>query len=169
MVHFTDVYMYYVLWLNVSKWKIKSQTKTPDEVKVLSIFSSSGIASTLKTLQNVSLNAKLLPPATTLLTACGYIMMTSSNRNIFRVTGPFCGEFTVHRRGQWRGALVFSLICAWINGWINNGEAGDLRLHLAHYDVTVMCLKVPNHYLNQQWIIVISMQMIASKAFSVGN
>ena len=27
---------------------------------------------------------------------------------------------------QWRGALVFSLICAWINGWVNNGEAGDL-------------------------------------------
>ena len=41
-------------------------------------------------------------------------------------------------KGQWRGALVFSLICAWINGWINNGEAGDLRRHRAHYDVTVM-------------------------------
>ena len=26
--------------------------------------------------------------------------------------------------GQWRGALSFSLICAWINGWVNNGEAG---------------------------------------------
>ena len=41
-------------------------------------------------------------------------------------------------KGQWRGALVFSLICAWINGWVNNGEAGDLRRHRAHYDVTVM-------------------------------
>ena len=30
-------------------------------------------------------------------------------------------------KGQWRGALVFSLMCAWINGWVNNGEAGDLR------------------------------------------
>ena len=28
-------------------------------------------------------------------------------------------------RGQWRGALMFSLICVWINGWVNNGEAGD--------------------------------------------
>ena len=27
-------------------------------------------------------------------------------------------------KGQWRGALVFSLICAWINGWVNSGEAG---------------------------------------------
>ena len=41
-------------------------------------------------------------------------------------------------KGQWRGALMFSLICAWINGWVNNREAGDLRRHLAHYDVTVM-------------------------------
>ena len=36
------------------------------------------------------------------------------------------------------GALVFSLICAWINGWVNNGEASDLRRHHAHYDVPVM-------------------------------
>ena len=41
-------------------------------------------------------------------------------------------------KGQWRGALMFSLICAWINGWVNNREAGDLRCHLADYDVTVM-------------------------------
>ena len=41
-------------------------------------------------------------------------------------------------KGQWRGALMFSLICAWINGWVNNHEAGDLRRHHAHYDVTVM-------------------------------
>ena len=41
-------------------------------------------------------------------------------------------------KGQWRGALMFSLICAWIHGWVNNGDAGDLRHHSAHYDVTVM-------------------------------
>ena len=41
-------------------------------------------------------------------------------------------------KGQWRGALMFSLICAWINGWVNNREAGDLRRHRGHYDVTVM-------------------------------
>ena len=41
-------------------------------------------------------------------------------------------------KGQWRQALMFSLICAGINGWINNREAGDLRRHRAHYDVTVM-------------------------------
>ena len=41
-------------------------------------------------------------------------------------------------KGQWRGALMFSLSCAWINGWVNNGEAGDLRRHRAHYNGTVM-------------------------------
>ena len=41
-------------------------------------------------------------------------------------------------KGQWCGPLMFSLIWAWINGWVNNGEAGDLRRHRAHYDVTVM-------------------------------
>ena len=30
-------------------------------------------------------------------------------------------------QGQWRGALMFSLICAWINGWVNNHEAGGLK------------------------------------------
>ena len=41
-------------------------------------------------------------------------------------------------KGQWRGALMFSLICVWINGWVNNREAGDLRRHRTHYDVIVM-------------------------------
>ena len=41
-------------------------------------------------------------------------------------------------KGQWRRALMFSLICAWINGWVNNRKAGDLRRHRDHYDVTVM-------------------------------
>ena len=43
-------------------------------------------------------------------------------------------------RGQWRGALMFSLICAWTNDWANNRDAGDLRRNCAHYDVTVMFL-----------------------------
>ena len=43
-------------------------------------------------------------------------------------------------KGQWRGALMFSFICVWINGWVNNREAGDLRRYRAHYDVIVMLL-----------------------------
>ena len=41
-------------------------------------------------------------------------------------------------KGQWRRALMLSFICAWINGWVNNREAGDLRRHRTHYDVTLM-------------------------------
>ena len=42
------------------------------------------------------------------------------------------------QKGQWRGALMFTLICARINGWVNNGEAGDLRRNRGHYDVIIM-------------------------------
>ena len=41
-------------------------------------------------------------------------------------------------KGQWRGALMFSLICARINSWVNNRAAGDLRCHRAHYDVILI-------------------------------
>ena len=70
-------------------------------------------------------------------------MMMSSNGNIFRITGHLCGEFTGYRwiprtKGKWRGAWMFSLIYARINGWVNTGESGDLRCHHAHYNVIVM-------------------------------
>ena len=70
-------------------------------------------------------------------------MMTSSNGNIFRVTGPLCGEVTgpgeiPAQRPLTRSFDVFFFICAWINDWVNNREAGDLRRHRGHYDVNVM-------------------------------
>ena len=49
---------------------------------------------------------------------------------------PVTGEFPV--QGQGCEALMFSLICAWINGWVNYGEAGDLRRNHARYDVIVI-------------------------------
>ena len=36
---------------------------------------------------------------------------------------------------------MFYLICAWINAWVNNREAGDLRRYFAYYDVIVMILE----------------------------
>ena len=73
-------------------------------------------------------------------------MITSSNGNIFRVTGPLCGG--IHgsvvkspQKGQWR--------------WVNNREAGDLRRHRAHYDVIVMGLHVHYNISNQFWTIFI--------------
>ena len=69
--------------------------------------------------------------------------MASSNGNIFRVTGPLWKESTGDRWIPLTNAsnaelLMYSLICSWINGWVTNGEAGDLRRHRTHYDVTVM-------------------------------
>ena len=55
------------------------------------------------------------------------VMMTSSNGNIFRFTGHL-----------WRRALMFSLICTRLNGWVNNREAGDFRRHPTQYDAIVM-------------------------------
>ena len=77
------------------------------------------------------------------------VMMTSSNGNMFRVTDHLCGEFTDPRwiprhKGQRRGALMFSLICTRINGWVNNGEASDLRRHRAYFDVIVMSWNLTN-------------------------
>ena len=46
-------------------------------------------------------------------------------------------------KGQWHGAPMFSLICAWTNGCTNQ-DAADLRYHHIHYDVTVM--KTPSYW-----------------------
>ena len=71
-------------------------------------------------------------------------MMTSSNGNIFRVTGPLCGEFTGHRWIPLTKPSDAELWCflwsaPWINGSVNNCEACDLRRHWTHCDVIVMC------------------------------
>ena len=71
-------------------------------------------------------------------------MVTSSNGSIFSVTGPLWGESTGNRsvdsphKGQWRGALICSLNCAWTNNLANNRDAHDLRHRRVHYYVTVM-------------------------------
>ena len=56
---------------------------------------------------------------------------------------PFVRE--IHRspgnfphRGQWLRALMFSVICAWTNGWVNNLDVGDFWRLRAHYDVIVL-------------------------------
>ena len=79
------------------------------------------------------------------------VMMTSSNGNIFRVTGLLWGE--IHwspmdspHKGQWHGALMFSLICAWTNGWANNRVADYLRRHRDYHDVTVMVLTLSLYF-----------------------
>ena len=53
---------------------------------------------------------------------------------------PVTGAFP--HKGQWRGDLMFSVICTWINGWVNNREAGDLRRHRAYCDVIVTTSRI---------------------------
>ena len=69
-------------------------------------------------------------------------MMTSSKGNISRVTGPLCRDFTgpvnSPHEDRWRELKLFSLICAKINRWVNNREAGDLGRHRSHYNGIVM-------------------------------
>ena len=48
-------------------------------------------------------------------------------------------------KGQWRGALMFSLICAWTNGGAHNRDASDSRRHCAHDDVTVSVISTRWH------------------------
>ena len=70
-------------------------------------------------------------------------MMMSSNGNIFRVTGPLCGEFTGHRwiphtKASDAELWYFLWTAPGIKEWVKNREAGDLRRHRAYYDVIVM-------------------------------
>ena len=60
-------------------------------------------------------------------------------------------------KGQLRGALMFSLICAWINGWVNNREAGDLRHHRAHNDAIVMFKMIVLEM--QEWLWTLTQKM----------
>ena len=83
-------------------------------------------------------------------------IMTSSNGKIFKRYWPFV--WGIHRplvnsphKCQWRGALMFSLICACINGWVNNRKAGDLRRHRAHFDVTARNQDIHNCVLTHVW------------------
>ena len=63
-------------------------------------------------------------------------------------------------KGQWCGALMFSLICARINGWVNNREAGDLRRHQAHCGVIVMThWYYHSWYYRSEWIIAAVIQL----------
>ena len=56
-------------------------------------------------------------------------------------------------KGQWRGALVFSVILAWTNGWINTRYAGDLRHHHVQYDVTVMIQDMCRNLWSVEWCV----------------
>ena len=51
---------------------------------------------------------------------------------------PVTGEFPAQRPVTQSFDVFFDLCLNWMNDWVNNREAGDLRRHRAHYDVTIM-------------------------------
>ena len=55
--------------------------------------------------------------------------------------------------GQWRGDLMFSFICVWIYGWVNNRKAGDLKRYRAHFDINVMSNVTPQDMDNTEQFI----------------
>ena len=75
-----------------------------------------------------------------LFTSGDIIQLNHFPRNWPIVRGIHQSPVNSPHKGQWRGALMCSLICGWKNAWMNNLEAGVLRRHRAHYDVTVMII-----------------------------
>ena len=67
------------------------------------------------------------------------------SRNWLFVRGIHRSPVNSPHKGQWREALMFSLIPTWTNGWVNNREAGDLRRHRTHYDVIVVMNYIPRN------------------------
>ena len=59
-------------------------------------------------------------------------------RDLPFVRGIYRSPVDSSRKGQWRAALMFLLICAGTNGGANNRDVGDFRRHRTHYDVIVM-------------------------------
>ena len=79
-----------------------------------------------------------------------WLMMTSLNGNISRVTGPLWGESIGHRWISLTKSSDADLWCfLWSSGLGNNRDADDLRRCRAHYDVTVVwqfyCVAVKNY------------------------
>ena len=69
--------------------------------------------------------------------------------DVIKTTFPCYWPFVqgIHRspvnsphKGQWHRVFMFSLVCSWINGGVNNSEAGDLRRHHTYYDFNVMLM-----------------------------
>ena len=89
-------------------------------------------------------------------------MMTSSNGNMFRVTGfcagnspvtagksPVTGEFQSHRPVTRSFDVFFDLRLK--NDWVNKQDACDLRDHRSHYDVTAMWCWIVIQWSGQPW------------------
>ena len=84
-----------------------------------------------------------LPVSKTIVTWCRHqtetfsalLVLCEGNPPMTSVRWIYRSQLEIPLKGRWRGALMFSLICAGTNGWANNRDAGDFRCHRAHYDI----------------------------------
>ena len=85
--------------------------------------------------------------------ACSLFMMTSPCGNISAllafVSGIHQSPMNSPNRGLWHGALMFSLIGSWTNGWVNNRDVGDLKRYRTLYDVIVIWGRVEHRYVSR--------------------
>ena len=104
-------------------------------------------------------------------TSCWRHQMETFSASLAICAGNSTVPVNSPHKGQWRRNLMFSLIRVWINGWINNHEAGDLRRYRAHYDVTVMkndsYLRSTQHGYHYTPIIMYGIQDVKLLFFSV--
>ena len=127
---------------------------------------------------DVSISSNLVLPDMTNAADVIVTMMTSSNGNIFLlrywpfVRGIYRSPVNSPRKGQWRGVLIFSFICAWINGWVSRTQDSGLKLfiqqqntweytkemksyveQLLHYMVWHRCIKHSSKHSFSLWLI----------------
>ena len=138
---------WYVYWVTLDKHKYKSEVKLGGET-------SSNFTSTAREIYQEML-LRVYAHQWSASHEGGYIDgLIQERRNSFLLWWrnqmetlstllPFV--WGIHRspvnsphKGRLRRALMLSLIYACTNGCINDRNAGDLRRHRAHYDVTVM-------------------------------
>ena len=102
---------------------------------------------TLSIFPLISLSNRLYFYSGSLWTETSFVAVTTFHDDVIKwkhlprywpfVRGIHRSPVNCPHKGQWRGALMFSLICAELNGWVNTREA-DLRRDRTHYDVIVM-------------------------------
>ena len=124
----------------IQVWKLRELSDTPAEE-----YRSSHKVEAVRVSKHGVINLNLI----NLKFELSFILFSSWWRHqmeIFRVTGPLCEEFTGHRWIPFTKASNAELWCfLWYAheqiGWVNTRNAGDLRHHRVHYDVTVMSTK----------------------------
>ena len=72
-------------------------------------------------------------------------------------------------KGQWRGALILSLIFVWIYGWVNNRDAGEFRRHRAHYDLIVMISIINERRLHDSLIFIMKISITERRSLLYWN